>query len=524
MIKISNIKVDTKHTIQDVLLKAFKIIKTDKINSYYIDKKSLDARNRKGKIQYVYSIIVDIDNESKYLELPNVSKAKQYSLNVPVINVEKRPIIIGSGPCGLFSALILTLGGAKPIIIERGSDVDTRKEEIDKFWNEGILDTNSNVQFGEGGAGTFSDGKLTTGVKNIRANIVLDYLVEFGAPKEIKYLAKPHVGTDNLINVVKNMREFLIENGAEFLFNHTLTNININDDTVNSIDVEHNKQTINFEVEHLFLAIGHSARDTFELIYNKGLNIEQKPFAMGVRIEHPQQLVNKVQYGDVEITAADYKLTTTLNDGRGAYTFCMCPGGVVVGAASEDGGVVTNGMSYYARDLTNANSALLVNVRCEDFGGDHPLQGMYFQRELEQKAFNLGGKNYYAPVQTVKDFLNDEKSTKLGSVIPTYTPGYTLTNLNLIFPEFMSVGLKEAIVNLNRKFKGFSIDDAILTGVESRTSSPIRIIRDLNCMSNINGIYPCGEGAGYAGGIMSAAIDGINVIEKAFGFESVEVK
>ncbi len=514
MIKISNIKVNVDHSIEDVLNKCFKVLKTRKINNYYIDKKSLDAR--KGKMQYVYSIVIDIDNQDKYLKFKDVSIAKRYELSVEELNVDSQPIIIGSGPCGLFTALVLTLANTKPIIIERGSDVDKRKSEIDLFWEKGILNPNSNVQFGEGGAGTFSDGKLTTQVKNKRVNIILDYLVKFGAPEEIKYLSKPHVGTDILINVVKNMREFLIENGTTFLFEHQLTNIHITNDKLESIDILHNNKKLNFKTSHLFLAIGHSARDTFELIYNKGLEIAQKPFAMGVRIEHLQSMINKHQYGEYKINSAEYKLTTNLSNGRGSYTFCMCPGGVVVAASSEEGGVVTNGMSYYARDLTNANSALLVNIRTEDFNGSHPLQGMYMQRNIEKKAFELGGSNYNAPIQTVKDFLNNEKTTKLGNVSPTYTPGTTFANLHDILPEFMSTSLKEAIVNLNNKLDGFSVGDAILTGIESRTSSPIRIFRDEKCISNIQGIIPCGEGAGYAGGIMSAAIDGINVVEKVF--------
>ncbi len=520
MIKISNIKVAVNHNIDDVLNKCFKILKTNNINNYYIEKKSLDAR--KGKMQYVYSIVIDIDNEDKYLKLKDISKAKSYTLDVKALNTTNRPIIVGSGPCGLFAALILTLANTKPIIIERGSDVDTRKAVIDKFWEKGILDTNCNVQFGEGGAGTFSDGKLTTGVKNVRSKIILDYLVKFGAPEEIKYLSKPHVGTDILIKVIKNMRNFLIENGAQFLFEHTLSNINIENNKVKNIEVTNNSKTIEFETSHLFLAIGHSARDTFELLYNKGLHIEQKSFAMGLRIEHLQSMVNKVQYGDVKINSAEYKLTTTVDDSRGAYTFCMCPGGVVVASASEENTVVTNGMSYYARDLENANSALLVNVKTEDFASDHPLQGMYLQRKLEQDAFKLGGSNYYAPVQTVRDFLDNVASTKIGKVRPTYKPGYTLTNLNLILPSFMQNSLRQAIINLDKKFPGFKSDDAILTGVETRTSSPIRIIRDEHCIANITGIIPCGEGAGYAGGIMSAAIDGINAVEKVFEINCIK--
>ncbi|MFV0425248.1 MAG: NAD(P)/FAD-dependent oxidoreductase [Bacilli bacterium] len=514
MIKISNVKVDLEHTIEDVLNKCFRILKTDNINNYYIEKKSLDAR--KNKMQYIYSIIIDINNEKKYLKHKDISIAKRYTLNVQKEKLTTRPIIIGSGPCGLFAALILTLANCKPIIIERGKDADQRKIDIDKFWETGILNSNSNVQFGEGGAGTFSDGKLTTQVKNPRTKIILDYLVQFGADEEIKYLSKPHIGTDILINVIKNMRKFLIDNGAEFLFEHKLTNLNIENDILKSIDVIHKNNLKTFKTDYLFLAIGHSARDTFELLYDKGLDIEQKPFAMGVRIEHLQTMVNKNQYGDFKIGAAEYKLTTRLKNGRGAYTFCMCPGGVVVGATSEEGMIVTNGMSYHARNLENANSALLVNVNTKDFNSSHPLQGMYLQQKLERRAYELGGGNFYAPVQTVKDFLNNQTTTKFGSIKPTYKPGVKMANLHEIFPDFLSIGLIEALNNLNLKFEGFNCDDAILTAIESRTSSPIRIKRNEQCFSNIKGIIPCGEGAGYAGGIMSAAIDGINVVEKVF--------
>lgn len=520
MIKISNIKVPIEHDIDDVLKKCFKTIKTDKINSYFIEKKSLDAR--KNKIQYVYSIVIDIDCNQKYLHYKNVSEYKQYEFKVENINLEERPIIVGSGPCGLFAALTLTLANTSPIIIERGSDVDKRKADIDKFWESAVLNINSNVQFGEGGAGTFSDGKLTTQVKNKRTKIILDYLVKFGAPAEIKYLSKPHIGTDILIKVVKNMREFLISKGAEFLFDHQLTNINIEYNHIKSIEVLHEGKTKIFKTSHLYLAIGHSARDTFELIYRKGIDISQKPFAIGLRIEHLQSMVNKVQYGNHVINSADYKLTTNLSNGRGSYTFCMCPGGVVVAASSEEDGVVTNGMSYYNRDKLNANSALLVNVRVDDFNGNHPLQGMYMQQDLEKKAFKLGGSNYFAPVQTVKDFISYQHSTSIGKIIPSYKPGYKLCNIHDMLPEFLSVSLVESIKNLEKKFPGFSTDDAILSAIESRTSSPIRIHRDDQCYSNIKGVIPCGEGAGYAGGIMSAAIDGINSVEKSLGINCIK--
>lgn len=516
MLKVSNIKVDVDHSIEDVLKVVYKTLKTKNIKSFEIDKKSLDAR-KKNQIMYLYSVLVDIDDEDKYLKCKNVSRAKKYTLNFKEVKLDSRPVIIGSGPAGLFSALVLTSCGLKPLVIERGSDVDKRKSDIDLFWEKGVLDTNSNVQFGEGGAGTFSDGKLTTGIKDPRCKIVLEQLVKFGAPKEILYLAKPHIGTDILINVVKTMRNYLIDNGAEFLFNHQLQDINIKNGKLESIVVN---DTV-IETTKVILAIGHSARDTFELIYNRGLEIKQKPFAMGVRIEHKQSMINNSQYGDTKINSAEYKLACNVDE-RGAYTFCMCPGGVVVAAASEEETVVTNGMSYYARDLENANSALLVNIGTEDFGGDHPLEGMYLQRKLERECYILGGSNYYAPAQTVQDFLNNCETTEFKSIKPSYKPGVTPTNLSKVLPEFMVSALRKAIVSLDNKLSGFAFDDAVLTAIESRTSSPIRIFRDENLMSNIEGIYPCGEGAGYAGGIMSAAVDGIKCAEAMIEMKVVE--
>ncbi|MFV0498491.1 MAG: NAD(P)/FAD-dependent oxidoreductase [Bacilli bacterium] len=519
MLKITNIKVDLEHTIDDVLNQCKKILKTNNFTDYSIDKKSLDAR--KSKMFYVYSLVVNVENEHKYLKHKNVSIAKKYKLKPVNVGLKTRPIIVGSGPCGLFAALMLALCGTKPIIIERGSDVDTRVETIAKFFKTGILDLNTNIQFGEGGAGTFSDGKLTTQIKNPRSKIVLEYLVKFGANESIMYDAKPHIGSDVLIKILKNMRKFLINNGTTFLFNHQLTNINIVDNKLKNIEVVYNSKTLSFATNHLFLAIGHSSRDTFKLIYERGLDIVAKPFAVGVRIEHPQAMINKIQYGNNVIDAADYKLTANLSNGRGAYTFCMCPGGVVVAATSEENCVVTNGMSYSKRDLENANSALLINVNPSDFSSTHALGGMEFQENLERAAYKLGGSNYFAPVQTVKDFLNKKVTTSFKGVTPTYKPGVTMANLHDILPNFVSESLMEGIISINKKFDGFNLDDAILTGIESRTSSPIRILRDANCFSNIKGIIPCGEGAGYAGGIMSAAIDGIKVVEKALNIELV---
>ncbi len=506
MIKISNIKVDLSHSIEDVLNKVYKVLKTSEILNFQIDKKSLDAR-KKDQIFYVYSILVEIENEEKYLHLKNVSKNKVFNLDIPKVKLDDRPVVVGTGPAGLFCALILALSGNRPLIFERGEKVEQRKKTVDGFWETGELNINSNVQFGEGGAGTFSDGKLTTGIKDPRCKIVLKKLVECGAPSEIMYLAKPHIGTDVLINVVRNLRELIIKLGGEFNFNHKLEDITVDNGCLAGVKVNSKY----YKCSKLVLAIGHSARDTFEMIYKNNLNIAQKAFAMGVRIEHHQKLINCSQYGDFEINSAEYKLTANV-DGRGVYTFCMCPGGVVVASSSEECGVVTNGMSYYKRDMENANSAVLVSVKESDFKSNHPLAGMYFQRELEQKCYNYGGGNYFAPAQTVKDFLEDKNTTSFGAVSPTYTPGVIGANLNKILPTFMCDALKKAILIFDKKLKGFA-QDAVLTAIESRTSSPIKIIRDEFLESNIKGVYPCGEGAGYAGGIMSAAVDGIKVAE-----------
>ncbi len=523
MLKISNVKVKFNHTLQDVVEKACKVINVDNVDKFLVDKKSLDAR-KKNNIHYVYSILVHVANEEMYTNIPNVSKAKIASLSVEECRLDKNPIVVGSGPGGLFAALILTLSNTNPIIIERGRDVRNRKLDIEKFWNEGILNTESNVQFGEGGAGTFSDGKLTTGIKDLRCKIVLQKLVEFGAPEEIMYESKPHVGTDILIKIVENMRNYLIDNGATFLFEHKLTDIVVTNNQVKKIHVETPCEKKVFDVNHLILAIGHSARDTFELIHKNGLEITAKPFAMGVRIEHLQTQINKVQYGDLKINAADYKIAGNLSNGRAGYTFCMCPGGLVVASSSEKNTVVTNGMSYHARSQENANSALLINVLPEDIDSDHPLKGMYLQRDLEQKAFVMGGSDYSAPVQKVRDFLNRVASKSVETVKPSYKPGYKLVNIHEMLPDFMSESLILAIKELDRKLRGFNTEDAILTAIESRTSSPIRINRDSNYMSNIKGIIPCGEGAGYAGGIMSAAVDGIKCAESIILQNVIKVK
>lgn len=508
MFRISNIKIREDFDEQQVLeytIKKYKLNK-EKIKDMYIFKKSIDARNKQD---IFYSYIVDIDYLDK-IKGKNVVKIERIEDEIKVCIKRKfkfSPIVVGAGPAGLFCALILCQNGIKPIIIEQGKTVDERKKDVDEFINNGFLNEYSNVQFGEGGAGTFSDGKLTTGIHNIKCRKVIKEFYNFGAPKEIMYLSKPHIGTDNLINVIRNMREEIIRLGGKFLFNTKMDNIIIKDGKIDGIVC---KDKI-LKTDTLVLAVGHSARDTFKMLQDNNINMERKNFSVGVRIEHSQDMINKSQYSSTckfSLPPAEYKLAYH-GSARDAYTFCMCPGGVVMASSSQKDTIVTNGMSYYKRDGKNANSALLVNVKPSDFEGDDPLAGMYFQEDLEKKAFLIGGKNYYAPIQTVKDFLNGTTSKKIGNVEPTYKPGVTLANLNDIMPDFVSKTLKEALIYFNSKIEGFASDDAILTGMETRSSSPVKILRTKNFESNIKGIYPCGEGAGYAGGIISAAVDGI---------------
>lgn len=514
MLKVSNIKISVKHKItNDILMnKCNKILKCNKIHSVKIVKKSIDARD-KNDVYYNISVEVSVDNEKKYLKLKNVSQAKKFEYNtINNSNLKKQPIIIGFGPAGMFAGLMLARAGAKPIIFERGYAVEDRKRAIDKFWSTGLLDTKSNVQFGEGGAGTFSDGKLTTGIKDVRCQFVLRELVKFGAPSEIMYDAKPHIGTDKLINVVKNIRKEIISLGGEIYFDSKVDVINIENGILNSVEVNNKK----YSADNVILAIGHSARDTFEELYKKGVDIIQKPFSIGVRIEHSQDMINKAQYGEFAkyLPVADYKLVAHLPNGRSAYTFCMCPGGVVVAAASEENRVVTNGMSYYKRDKENANAALLIGVNTTDFDSNYPLAGMELQRKIESKAFEVGGGKYIAPAQKVRDFINNVPSEKAGNIIPSYKPSVKFTDIRKVFPNFINESIELALIEFDKKIKGFACDDAVLTAVESRSSSPVRIIRGDDYMStNVKGLYPCGEGCGYAGGIMSAAVDGVRCAE-----------
>ncbi len=512
MLKINNLVIRkdlTEHEVFEMAINKYSIKKED-IISWHIARKSIDAR-KKEDVHYTYSIEIQVKDEKKYKKIEKVKKSEMPNIKIKT-NLNTCPIIIGSGPAGLFSAFTFVENGIKPIVIEQGQPLEKRSESVSNFLKTGKLNFQSNVQFGEGGAGTFSDGKLTTGIHSAFCQKVLETFVLFGAPKQILYLSKPHIGTDKLIPVIKNIREYIISKGGTFLFDTKVTDFEISNNHITHLHIRHDGIEKTIEVQQVILAIGHSSRDTFETLYKRGVLMEAKNFSVGVRIEHLQKWINEAQYGNItklSLPPAEYKLAYHTDNERSCYTFCMCPGGVVMASSSGENTVVTNGMSNFLRDGINANSAILVNVTPKDFESNSPLAGIYFQKSLEEKAFILGGNNYFAPVQRVEDFLKNQKSESIGVVKPTYQPGFTLANLNEILPSFVSDTLKQGIQYFDNKLHGFANPDSILTGVETRSSSPVRIIRNEKLLSNISGMYPCGEGAGYAGGIMSASVDGI---------------
>jgi uncharacterized FAD-dependent dehydrogenase len=534
MLRLTQIKLPLDYN--DASLRAAIIdrlgIAPDELLGVTIFRRGYDARKR-SDIFFIFTLDVEIKDESTVLKrLQAKGKGKntdvgltpemsyKFVTHAPA-DLTSRPIIIGTGPCGLLAGLVLAQMGFKPIILERGKAVRERTKDTWNLWRKSVLNPESNVQFGEGGAGTFSDGKLWSQIKDPQhlGRKVLEEFVKSGAPEEILYVSKPHIGTFRLVKMVEAMRAEITGLGGEIRFNSRVDRINIENGQVRGVELANGEQ---IAADHVVLAIGHSARDTFKMLHEQGVYIEPKPFSIGFRIEHPQTLIDRARFGNFAgnemLGAADYKLVHHCANGRSAYSFCMCPGGQVVAAASEEGRVVTNGMSQYSRAERNANAALVVNVNPEDFPGDYktnPLAGIDFQRHWESMAYQTGGSTYKAPAQRVGDFLAGRPSTQLGEVDPSYQPGVFMTDLSSCVPPYVVDALREAIPAFDKQIKGFAMADAILTAVETRTSSPIRITRNAECQSlNTRGLYPAGEGAGYAGGILSAAVDGIKVAEQ----------
>ena len=546
MLRITEIKLplttsaETGHTdaeIRAVLVKKLAINAAD-IISFSIFKRGVDAR-KSHAILFVYSLDVVVNGEAKLLAKlakdphlkPTPDTDYQFVATAPSpqpspkmgegVKTKPRPIIVGFGPAGIFAALTLAQAGFKPIVLERGKAVRERTKDTFNFWRKSELSPESNVQFGEGGAGTFSDGKLWSQIKDPKhyGRKVLQEFVVAGAPPEIMYVSHPHIGTFRLVGMVETMRKTIESLGGEIRFESRVDDIEIVNQQVQAVVLANGER---ITTNHLVLAVGHSARDTFEMVYKKGIYVEAKPFSIGFRIEHPQSLIDKARYGNSysedllsKLGSAEYKLVHHASNGRSVYSFCMCPGGTVVAAASEEGRVVTNGMSQYSRNERNANAGIVVGITPEVDYPDNPLSGMALQRDLESHAYTLGGSNYVAPAQLIGDFLANKPSTQFGEVLPSYTPGVHLTNLDSALPEFAISAIREAIPQFAKQVRGYDLADGLLTGVETRTSSPIRIKRDDETLQSINtkGLYPCGEGAGYAGGILSAGVDGIRVAE-----------
>ena len=523
MLRLEGLKLPPEAGAEQLKRKAAAVLRCQEedIAAVQVLRRAIDARDG---LRFVYTAAVEVKDEARLLKRCRDTHVSRYTPEVytlpgPVKGSDLPTVVVGMGPAGLFAALVLAKCGVKPIVLERGRCVEQRQQDVRRFWESGILDTESNVQFGEGGAGAFSDGKLNTGTRDVRHRWIMERLVEYGAPEDILWDAKPHVGTDRLRIVLQNLRRELLALGADLRFGHKLAGITVKDGCLTGLTVETAEGTYMLTCRHALLALGHSARDTVEMLYGAGVAMTAKPFAVGVRIEHRQEDMDAAQYkqyaGHPCLPPSTYKLSCHLENGRSAFSFCVCPGGQVVAAASETGRVVTNGMSEYARDQENINGALLINVTPEDYGGQtDPLAGIRFQRQMEAAAYDLGGGDYRAPCQRVEDFLLHRPTAAAGRVHPSYRPGITYTDLHRCLPPFVAEAMEQALPLLERKIRGYAAPDALLTAVESRSSSPVRIGRDETYQCNIRGLYPCGEGAGYAGGILSAAADGMRCAEQ----------
>lgn len=523
MLRLEGIKLPPEAGVEQLKRKAAAVLRCreEDIVAVQVLRRAIDARDG---LRFVYTAAVEVKDEARLLKRCRDTHVSRYTPEVytlpgPVKGGDLPTVVVGMGPAGLFAALVLAKCGVKPIVLERGRCVEQRQQDVRRFWESGILDTESNVQFGEGGAGAFSDGKLNTGTRDVRHRWIMERLVEYGAPEDILWDAKPHVGTDRLRIVLRNLRRELLALGADLRFGHKLADITVKDGCLTGLTVETEEGSYMLPCRHALLALGHSARDTVEMLYGAGVAMTAKPFAVGVRIEHRQEDMDAAQYkqyaGHPCLPPSTYKLSCHLENGRSAFSFCVCPGGQVVAAASETGRVVTNGMSEYARDQENINGALLINVTPEDYGGQtDPLAGIRFQRQMEAAAYALGGGDYRAPCQRVEDFLLHRPTAAAGRVWPSYRPGVTYTDLHRCLPPFVAEAMEQALPLLERKIRGYAASDALLTAVESRSSSPVRIGRNEMYQCNIRGLYPCGEGAGYAGGILSAAADGMRCAEQ----------